>query len=355
VRHEALLVGDAAPSPRSSDVRHEALLVGDAAPSPRSSPAIRFGLAGIKGVGEQAAQKIIEEREKSGPYRDFPDFLLRVDARAINRRVLENLVATGAFDFCGAPREELFDQLDEALSALGELQRKYPALRKDAAAAPRIEEPAGSMLFDMTAASAPAALPGPQELLREFGEFLKHTRRAPAFSTSPRNGNGETDDHGMLDLGAGSKPRASAARQVAPATERKLTAHNRLQFEKELLGFYVTGHPMDAYKGVAEAIDTHAIEELLHQSDRIEFRLCGIASNIVKKLSKRDNRPWAAFTLANKRGSIALNMFADAFENYGRNLTENAIVLVLGNILVNQEGARVNVKECYPLDEQVPG
>jgi hypothetical protein len=48
-------------------------------------------------------------------------------------------------------------------------------------------------------------------------------------------------------------------------------------------------------------------------------------------------------------------MFADAYENYGKSLAENATVLVQGNIIVNQEGARVNVKECYPLDGQVAG
>src|SRR5690606_16591821 len=57
---------------------------------------IRFGLAGIKGVGEQAAQKIIEEREANGPFKDFEDFIARVDSRALNKRVLEHLVKTGA-------------------------------------------------------------------------------------------------------------------------------------------------------------------------------------------------------------------------------------------------------------------
>ncbi len=60
--------------------------------------AIRFGLAGVKGVGELAAQKIIEEREKNGPFADFADLVRRVDGRAINKRVLEHLVKTGAFD-----------------------------------------------------------------------------------------------------------------------------------------------------------------------------------------------------------------------------------------------------------------
>ena len=110
---------------------------------------------------------------------------------------------------------------------------------------------------------------------------------------------------------------------------------------------------MDAYVGIAEALDTYTTEDLLKQGDRVEFRLCGIASNIARKYSKKDNRPWSPFTLSTRKSSIGLNMFADAFAAYGKHLVENAPVLVQGNIIVNQEGPRVNVKECYPLDVSV--
>jgi DNA polymerase-3 subunit alpha len=161
----------------------------------------------------------------------------------------------------------------------------------------------------------------------------------------------------MFDLGAGAGTGAGkpAAKSAATAERKVLTAANRLQFEKELLGFYVSGHPMNAYEGLAEALNTYAIDELLQQGDRVEFRLCGIAGNIVKRLSKKDNRPWAMFTLATKQGSIGLNIFADGYEAYGRSLQENATVLVQGNIIVNQEGPRINVKEIYPLDGQIAG
>ena len=112
---------------------------------------------------------------------------------------------------------------------------------------------------------------------------------------------------------------------------------------------------MSLYTGLAEALDTFPVNQLLNQPDRTEFRLCGIAGNIAKKLSKKDNRPWVAFTLATRKASVALNMFADAFAAYGTNLAENAIVLVQGNILVSEDGARINVKECYPLDNFVTG
>jgi DNA polymerase-3 subunit alpha len=269
---------------------------------------IRFGLAGVKGVGELAAQQIIAEREKNGPYADFADFAKRIDGRAINKRVLEHLVKTGAFDYSGASRKELFDGIDTALAG---------------AAAQARDRAAGQHSFlDML-----------------DGEAVQNS------------GNGSA----AKSAAAGDRVSPSDARRPIAGSSLDFPPAERLAFEKELLGFYVSGHPMNNYAGLAEAIDTYPVDELLSQGDRVEFRLCGIASNLTKRLSKKDNRPWVSFTLATKSASLPLNMFADAFASYGHNLAENALVLVQGNILVNQEGARINVKECYPLDAQVAG
>ena len=168
-----------------------------------------------------------------------------------------------------------------------------------------------------------------------------------------------TDQMGKdLKLAPAQEPVAPVKETVAPAPvasddTAEFPHTELLTFEKELLGFYVSGHPLNAYRGLSEAIDTHPVDALLNQPDRTEFRLCGIASTLVKRLSKKDNRPWVAFTLATRTASLGLNMFADAFENYGQSVAENALVLVQGNIIVGQEGARINVKECYPLDGQV--
>jgi len=259
------------------------------------SDKIRFGLAGIKGVGEQAAQKIIEEREKHGPFKDFTDFTSRVDARALNKRVLEHLVKTGAFDFSGAPRKPLFDSIDSAISG---------------AAAHARDKAAGQNTFlDMLAEDAPK-----------------------------KNG---------------ASPRSMAAAHAAPSAS-DFSSVERLQFEKELLGFYVSGHPLNAYSGLAEALCTHTEESVLLEGDRVEFRLCGIMSGITKRLSKRDNRPWAFFTLASKRATIAVNMYAEAYETYGKVLAENLPVVVLGSVMKGNDGARLNVKEIYPLDAYLP-
>ncbi len=258
---------------------------------------IRFGLAGIKGVGEQAAQQIIAEREKHGPFSDFDDLVRRIDGRALNKRVLEHLVKTGAFDFSGASRKPLFDRIDSAMAGAAALAR---------------DRAAGQHSFlDLLADDAPPPVAVP--------------------------------------TGAGLRPSTNGA------AADDFSAVERLAFEKELLGFYVSGHPLNAYAGLADAIDSFAPEELLLQPDRTEFRLCGIASNLNKRLSKKDNRPWVSFTLATRRASLALNLFADGFANYGQHLAENALLIVQGNIIVNQEGPRINVKECHPLDAQVAG
>jgi len=258
---------------------------------------IRFGLAGVKGVGELAAQKIIAERDAKGPYGSFDDFISRVDGRAINKRVLEHLAKTGAFDFSGALRKKIFDSIDGAMATAANNAR---------------DRAAGQHSFmDMLAEPASA-------------------KKAPALASR-------------------------TALPTAPGTAdlEDFTSAERLIFEKELLGFYVTGHPMNVYAGITEALDTFAVDDLLKQGDRIEFRLAGIISNIVKRLSKKDNRPWAAFTLATKNASVALNLFADGYAAYGAILAENAPVLVLGNIITGTEGPRINVKECYPLDTEV--
>jgi len=325
----------------------------DLPPPASAGGRIRFGLAGIKGVGEVAARKIIAERAAGGPYRGFHDFLLRSDARAINKRVLECLVLTGAFDSSGAAREELFDQIDAALGALGELQRKYPALRRDDVIPAAPAEPAEATLFDLSAATAGGAAPDPAVLAAEFAGLLRVT--VPRRSS---NGNGGTaaggghSQHSFLDL-AGAAPGAPAPDAEPAKAERVLTPTTKLQYEKELLGFYISGHPMDAFAGLADAINTLPEDQLLDQPNQSEFRVCGVVTGIVKKLARKDNRPWAAFTLATRRASLPMSMFADAYEAYAKNLLPETAVLVQGTVLAGNDGVRLNVRECYPLDPAV--
>ncbi|HEX2101356.1 MAG TPA: DNA polymerase III subunit alpha, partial [Candidatus Synoicihabitans sp.] len=239
-----------------------------------------------------------EERETNGPYESFDDFVNRVDSKSANKRVLEHLAKTGAFDFGGEPRKRIFDRIDAAMAG--------------AAAHARDRAAGQGGFFDLLAEPA-----------------------APAQKTPTSKDQ---------------TPKPNGAEQ-----DGDFTSAERLAFEKELLGFYVSGHPMNTFEGLAESLDTFAVDQLLEQEDRTAFRLCGIASNLAKKLSKKDNRPWVAFTLSTKRAAVPLNMFADAYAAYGANLAENGLIAVLGTIMRGDDGARINVKECYPLDNYVTG
>lgn len=209
---------------------------------------------------------------------------------------------TGAFDYTGASRKQLFDSIDAALGAVAAHAR---------------DKAAGQHSFlDLLADEKPA-----------------------------RNGEGQPPN---------SEPRSANSGEIG-GNAADFAPAERLQYEKELLGFYVSGHPMNLYAGLAEAIDTFTVDDLLRQTDRVEFRICGIAGNIAKKLSKKDNRPWAAFTLATRNASVQLNMFADAYAAYSASLLPETPVLVQGNIISGNDGARINVKECYPLDPFVTG
>ncbi|MEM9227151.1 MAG: DNA polymerase III subunit alpha, partial [Verrucomicrobiota bacterium] len=82
---------------------------------------IRFGLAAIKGVGDAAAQVILAEREKNGPFEDFRDFITRNADNAVNRRVIECLIKTGAFDFSGIDRGHLLPAVEQVMSEVADL------------------------------------------------------------------------------------------------------------------------------------------------------------------------------------------------------------------------------------------
>jgi len=249
---------------------------------------IRFGLGAIKGVGDAAAIKIIEEREANGSFQDFDEFLERMDSKAVNRRVLECLVKTGAFDFSLEPRGAIFHRLEEAIN--------YAAARQ------RDKEAGQNSFFD---------------ILQE---------------DTTQNGNRDADGPREIDI------------------SKQFPQHEMLTYEKELLGFYVSGHPLDDYKGIAEALTSFEIDKMDQLGDRVEFQICGVASGVTKKLARKDNRPWAFFNVGTLKGTVLMNCYADAFGEYGQNLENEKLVLVKGSVFRNEEGVRLSVSEIYPLE-----
>lgn len=244
---------------------------------------ILFGLAAIKGVGDSAAQKILEERDASGEFADLEDFIGRVDGKAVNRRVLECLIKSGAFDFTGVNR--------------GRLLAELPAAMARAAAAQRDREAGQASFFDM--------LGGMDEVLVKEEEPL------------------DVDN-------------------VEEIEGEAFTLPQMLKHEKELLGFYVSGHPLDKYAGLAEALNSHLESELLKHPDRTVFRLCGMIAKVTKKLSRKDNSPWAIVNLTTREGDFEVNFYSRAYEPVKDLLVEDTPVALAGTIMArDQEDPRL--------------
>ena len=171
---------------------------------------IRFGLAAVKGVGDVAGKIIVEERRDHGSYTSFTDLVERVDGKAVNKRVLECLIKSGGFDALEGNRAALLADLDRAM---GEAQLR----RKD-------REAGQVNLFDL------------------MGDDEEGKAEAQDFS--PNQISSEIPE--MDDL-------------------------EKLKLEKELLGFFLTGHPVDTLAGLETLLDTITPEEIEKVEEKLAF------------------------------------------------------------------------------------
>src|SRR5881394_826259 len=217
--------------------------------------AIRYGLAAIKNVGEGAMEIAIKEREAGGEFSSLEDFCKRLDSRVANKKILENLIKCGAFDFLGRERAELFGCIDESMAA--------------AAASQRDRASGQVSLFD--------------------------DMPAPA-----------------------SKP---TSRRVIPWTE-----HEKMSYEKELLGFYVTGHPLDAYAQILADGKYLTITSLNELADRASFKIAGAIVQVDKKFTKKEGKPFAVVFLEDLTATLEVVLWNEVY-------TTVAEALVLGRVL----------------------
>jgi DNA polymerase-3 subunit alpha len=245
---------------------------------------IVFGLSAVRNVGEAIVDLVVSEREAHGPYGDFYDFCKRVDPSALNKRAIESLAKAGAFDSCGHPRQGLClvfeDIVDRTLTR-------------------RREEDLGiSTLFSLLEAEAV-----------EAGED------SSAF-----------DD----------------ARVPIPDTE--FNKNDRLAFEKEMLGLYVSDHPLRGLEAALRRAATHSIRDVLDSEGASGVVapdggpiVTGaiVTGGVVTTLSRRYTRRgelMATFVLEDLDAAIEVMMFPKTMIEYGGLLEEDAIVVIRGRI-----------------------
>jgi DNA polymerase-3 subunit alpha len=254
---------------------------------------IRFGLAAIKGVGDAPSNVIVGER-KNGPYTSFSDLVERVDGKAVNKRVLENLIKAGGFDSLEDSRAALLADLDRSM---GEAQLR----RKD-------REAGQVNLFDMM---------------------------------------GGGDSEGAPEKSTGFSAMADRP-DVAPMDELE-----KLKYEKELLGFFLSGHPVDTLGGLGPLLDDITSDELENLEGKRSFRLCGVLSEIERRYTKKDGKPWARFSLMAKEKDFSIPMFTEAFEQYGLHLDDGRMVVVDGVASHKDGETRLSVTHLRPVESAI--
>ncbi len=124
-----------------------------------------------------------------------------------------------------------------------------------------------------------------------------------------------------------------------------------LRGEKETIGYYVTGHPLDEYRWKIKELSTHDSESVGGVPRGQEVTLCGLLTGITKKRNK-EQKPWAIAQLEDWAGSTELLIFATRYESLQKEIEEDRPVLVFGKAMPEEDGStKINVQEIVPLEQ----
>ncbi|WP_256009267.1 DNA polymerase III subunit alpha [Desertivirga xinjiangensis] len=248
---------------------------------------IRFGMSGIKGVGEKAVESIIDERRINGPYADITDFAKRVNSRTVNKKVYENLVYSGAFDCFGFHRAQFFFR------------------------------PEGSQYN------------GIERLIKYNSDYQN------SLNTSQASLFGGTSD---ADI---SEP------QLSDCPEWGLI--ERLKYEKDMIGIYLTGHPLDNYKFEMDHFCTHQVRHLslinkaksgeMAEADAEEFNkiknrelvIGGLASNVQHRTTKM-GKPFGAMMFEDYNEAFELVLFGEDYVKLKQFFTDGYFLQIRGTV-----------------------
>ncbi len=249
--------------------------------APEGSDAIRFGLGAIRNVGEMAGEQIVVERIKNGPYKGLVDFCKRLcglDARKAN----DNKTAVN--------------------------KRAIEALIRSGAMACFTEVTQGQL---------------------RAGIDFAFTRVAEADKDSA-SGQGSLFDGLEEDAGI------DLAGEILPAAP-DVPEKERLQDERELLGVFLTGHPVDRYRTLVRSFQTITAEKIsLPSSDGRDVRVAGILSAVRTAISKTSKRPWAELAIDDGTGIVKALAFNDNYENYQNLFVADTPILVCGRIKMEE-------------------
>jgi DNA polymerase-3 subunit alpha len=126
-----------------------------------------------------------------------------------------------------------------------------------------------------------------------------------------------------------------------------------LAFEKELMGFYLSGHPLAEYAPLLERYELHSTEKLKELVDRAPTRLGGLIVDVVQRVSSKTNKPWAAVSVEDLHGTVEVLCFDETFQKTRQHLVAGKAIFVQGSVNKRDEKPKIFANDIIPLDEVV--
>ncbi len=233
---------------------------------------VRFGLGGVKGVSQNAVLNLVEERENNGPFKSIYDFIERVNLQMANKKTLEALAGSGAFDAFEVPRAAYF-----------------------------IEGKDGGSFIEM--------------LLR-YGTLFQQSKNSAQQSLFGSATNTDV-----------------VQRPEPPHIPAEVSDIEMLKREKDLIGIYLTAHPLDEYKVISENMTTHALSDLndLWPLENRGITVMGMVTKAEERATKTGNL-FGKMTLEDYSGSYELAMFGKDYIEYGKYFKAGCSILVRGTV-----------------------
>jgi len=241
---------------------------------------IRFGLAAVKNVGENAIQNMVISRNANGKFESLVDLCTKVDMRLINKRVIESLIKCGAFDSLGARRSQLLAVLERAV---------------DMAAVRQRDKSSG-----------------------QIGLFCEETLN-------------DADEVSLPDI-------------------PEIPKEQLLVFEKEITGFYVTGHPLDTYRDKMNSFTP--LSELVsgEYGDGKAVRVAGLIIS-AKRITTRNGDMMCFMALEDFTEQIEVIVFPRIFDKFNKILLPDMPVRVTGRLSMSEDKAKVIADDIQLLSD----
>ncbi|RSX47875.1 DNA polymerase III subunit alpha [Bifidobacterium castoris] len=248
---------------------------------------VRFGLGAIRNVGETAVKEIIAERNgPRGKYVDFMDYIRRAPLAALNKRLVESLIKGGAFDSVNPNRRALCTIHEAAIDSVVDLKR--------------------------------------------------------------RQANGQFDLFADLDGGEDDDPSLLGDATVTIPDIEEWDKKTKLQYERDMLGLYVSDHPLSGMQSILAALREMSIAHLIDRAptmpERTQVTVAGLITNVDRRMSKKGN-PWAIVTIEDMESSIQCMLFGKVYESAAAELAVDTVVQMRGMVEERDETVTLRATE----------